>query len=101
MKYRIYSFPLCIVSPGSDEGGHPEDKANFVLLLKGLRAKFNEPGNSYLLTAAISAYTKKIDTAYIIPKIYKHLDYVHVMSYDYRGSWNKRTGHHSPLYASG
>ena len=38
-----------------------------------------------ILTAAIGASAATIDTAYDIPEMYKYLDYVHVMCYDYHG----------------
>eukprot|EP00092_Neocalanus_flemingeri_P004218 GFUD01004538.1.p1 GENE.GFUD01004538.1~~GFUD01004538.1.p1 ORF type:complete len:571 (-),score=105.37 GFUD01004538.1:263-1822(-) len=31
--------------------------------------------------------------------MYKYLDYVNVMCYDYHGRWDKRTGHNAPLRA--
>jgi chitinase len=51
-----------------------------------------------LLTAAIGAATPTIDVAYDIPRMYKYLDYIHVMCYDYHGKWDRKTGHNAPLY---
>jgi chitinase len=31
--------------------------------------------------------------------MYKYLDLVHVMCYDYNGKWDKKTGHNAPLYS--
>jgi len=50
-----------------------------------------------LLTAAISAVNYTINIAYDIPEISKYLDYIHVMAYDYHGSWNKQVLPNSPL----
>ena len=50
-----------------------------------------------MLTAAIGAAPDTIDAAYDIERMYKYLDYVHVMCYDYHGKWDKKTGHNSPL----
>ena len=32
-------------------------------------------------------------------RLYKYLDYVHVMCYDYHGKWDRKTGHNAPLYS--
>ena len=29
--------------------------------------------------------------------MYKYLDYVHIMCYDYHGKWDRKTGHNAPL----
>ena len=50
-----------------------------------------------MLTAAIGAAPDTIDAAYDIERMYKYLDYVHVMCYDYHGKWDKKTGHNAPL----
>lgn len=80
--------------PGK-RGGVPEDKKNFILLIKDLYKVFR-PQN-LMLTAAIGASAATIDAAYDIPEMYKYLDYVHVMCYDYHGKWDKKTGHNAPL----
>jgi len=77
-------------------GGIKEDKQNFILLIKDLNAAFSK--KNLLLTAAIGAPAGTIDVAYDIPAMYKYLDYVHVMCYDYHGKWDKKTGHNAPLY---
>jgi len=80
--------------PGK-RGGVKEDKKNFILLIKDLYKVFR-PQN-LMLTAAIGASAATIDAAYDIPEMYKYLDYVHVMCYDYHGKWDKKTGHNAPL----
>jgi len=50
-------------------------------------------------TAAIGAAAPTIDVAYDVPKLYKYLDYVHIMCYDYHGKWDRKTGHNAPLYS--
>ncbi|GFU30430.1 chitotriosidase-1 [Nephila pilipes] len=78
-------------------GGIPEDKKNFILLLKELKEAFSSRG--LLLTAAVSAGQKTIDVAYDIPALAKYLDFINLMAYDFHGGWDKVTGHNSPLYA--
>ena len=53
-----------------------------------------------LLSAAVSAEKFTILKAYDIGNIVANLDFVGVMSYDYHGSWDKKSCHNSPLFAS-
>ena len=55
--------------------------------------------HGYLLTAAIGAAAPTIDVSYDVPNMYKYLDFVHVMCYDYHGKWDQLTGHNAPLYS--
>lgn len=80
----------------ANRGGKPEDKQNFVALLKDLREAF---GTRLLLTAAVSAGKGTIDTAYDIPQVSRYLDFINLMTYDFHGAWETFTGHNSPLYA--
>lgn len=50
------------------------------------------------LAVAISGYKEVIDVAYDIPEISKNVEFMSVMTYDYHGAWERRTGHVSPLY---
>lgn len=37
---------------------------------------------------------------YDVPTLSKNLDWISLMTYDYHGQWDKKTGHVSPMYAS-
>ena len=52
----------------------------------------------YLVSAAVSAGKTTIDDAYDVPTLGQYLDFINVMSYDFKGSWDSKTGHHSQLY---
>ena len=67
-------------------------------MTKELHEAFSPHG--LLVTAAIGAAPNTLDKAYDVKEIYKYLDFVHVMCYDYHGSWDKTTGHNAPLYAN-
>jgi len=77
-------------------GGNPEDKVNFVTLLKELKEAFIPEG--FILTAAVSAGKPTIDSAYDIPGMNKYLDIVNVMTYDFHGDWEQFTHHQTLLY---
>lgn len=79
----------------------PEDRENYILLLKELRSYLDnlekETGKKYYLSTAVPAslwFVERIDvlTASLI------VDFLKVMCYDYYGSWSKTTGHHANLY---
>jgi len=82
----------------SDRGGNPEDKVNFVAILSELKEAFAPYG--FLLTAAVSAGAETINNAYDVASLGRLLDQIHLMAYDYHGSWEQYTGHHSALYSN-
>nr|XP_012147710.1 PREDICTED: probable chitinase 2 isoform X3 [Megachile rotundata]XP_012147712.1 PREDICTED: probable chitinase 2 isoform X3 [Megachile rotundata] len=93
-KYDFNGFDLDWEFPGS-RGGVPADKENFVSLVKELKEAFQK--SNYLLTAAITANKGTIDTAYNIPELSLYLDHIHVMAYDYHGTWDNKVLPNSPL----
>jgi len=89
--------------PGfTPNGGTPEDKQNFTILLQELRnaldALENQTGNEYLLTSCFSPDGEKmasIEWENILPLI----DMVNLMTYDFHGSWDPESNFHTPLYS--
>ncbi|XP_071036118.1 probable chitinase 10 isoform X2 [Parasteatoda tepidariorum] len=82
----------------------PDDKKNFVLLLKELREAFEEESKDkklprLLLTVAVSAGSETIRSGYDVPAVAAYCDFINIMSYDFHGKWESQTGHNSPLYA--
>jgi chitinase len=41
---------------------------------------------------------KVIDAGYDVPALSKYLDFISVMTYDYHGEWDKKTGHVAPMF---
>ena len=75
---------------------HYSDKQAFSAWVRELKEAF-EPWN-YLLSAAVSPSKKIIDVGYDVPSIARDLDWSAVMTYDYHGHWDKKTGHVAPYY---
>lgn len=90
-------FDLDWEYPGQ-RGGRPEDRDNFSILCREFRTDFDRHG--LLLTAAVAASASSVDISYDVPELNKYLHYIHVMTYDLRGSWDGFTGHHTGLYPS-
>lgn len=75
--------------------GKPEDRDNFSKLVMELKSALKK--HDLLLTSAIGAPPKIIDQAYDIKLLSNHLDYLHIMCYDYHGAWDKKVGPNAPL----
>lgn len=89
---------------GGDEGNpvRGDDKTNYTLLLKELRAALNSRfgKGEKLLTVCASGSVGTLsrqDYAALFP----YVDRVNLMTYDLAGSWNSTTGHHTALYGKG
>lgn len=84
--------------------GGPADGANFVQLLRDLRAGLEalgaETGRRYALTVAVNVQRPvlaRVDWRAAAPL----LDRLFMMSYDYHGAWDARTGHQTALRGAG
>lgn len=81
------------------------DKKNFVDLLKELRDAFDAEAKEkrlpkLLLTCAVSAGADTVRAGYDVAAIGAHVDFINIMSYDFHGKWEPKTGHNAPLFAS-
>ncbi|MGH8131246.1 MAG: glycoside hydrolase family 18 protein [Steroidobacteraceae bacterium] len=95
--------------PGQGVAGikyRAEDKQNFTLLLKTLRAQLDGASNVQNRTG-LDRYTLTIasaDREYFdhteMDQLHVYLDWLNIMSYDFFNSLTSTTGHHAGLYAS-
>ncbi|KAK6618323.1 hypothetical protein RUM44_002775 [Polyplax serrata] len=101
-RYRFSGLHLDWVYPkcwqSNCNKGPDSDMENFSKLLKELNKEFKKQQPSLTLAAAISGYREVIDAGYDMASISRVVDFMSIMTYDYHGAWEKRTGHISPLY---
>lgn len=80
------------------------NKDNFTLLLKTIHEEFQREASDsnfspLLLTVAVAVGQETIAASYNIPEMSKFVDYIHVMTYDFHGSWSRLTSFTAPLYS--
>lgn len=97
LDYDFDGLEIIWKYPGYEKrGGKPQDKANFVLLLKELKEAF--AAHPLYLTAAVPLEENYLDDGYDIATMQRHIDWFNVLAYDLRGTWNRFTDMHSILY---
>lgn len=95
-----WEYPVCCGLPANSY--RPEDKQNYTLLMQELRVQLDAASladnREYFLTiAAAAGYDKMANCE--LAAIVAELDWVMVMTFDYRGAWDlSLTASHSPLY---
>ncbi len=89
--------------PGNDNTYRPEDKENFVLMLKSVRLALDSLGDLrdkyYLSTIASGGFQDYLDVN-DLAEGQKYLDFINIMAYDFIGEWSDTTGHHTNLYTN-
>ncbi|CAG0912973.1 unnamed protein product [Notodromas monacha] len=103
---RTYNFDgldLDWEYPAFRDGGQPEDKENYALLVQEFRTAFDREAakskkDRLLLTMAVPAGRDYIDRGYDIPKLNKYLDFFNLLTYDYHSAFEPQANHHAPLY---
>ncbi|XP_006217893.2 oviduct-specific glycoprotein [Vicugna pacos] len=94
---------LFFLYPGL-RGSPRRDRWAFHLLIEELLSAFQKEAQltmrpRLLLSAAVSGDPHVIHKAYVAHILGSLLDFINVLTYDFHGSWEKFTGHHSPLFS--
>ncbi|XP_048468115.1 acidic mammalian chitinase-like isoform X2 [Rhincodon typus] len=82
-----------------------QDKQHFTLLVQETVEEFKKESSEsnkprLLLSAAVASGIRNIQAGYEIEKISEALDFIGVMTYEFHGPWDLKTGPNSPLYRS-
>ena len=90
--------------PGvSERGGRPLDKENFTALLREFRAQMQEEsratGREELLLTIASPAGEYYFQHQELGQLHSWLNWINVMTYDYHGAWEMKTGANAPLSA--
>lgn len=97
-EYNFDGVDLAWPFPGVDyRGGGPQDKENYVQLIKELSKALEE--GAYMLTMEVPLSDEHLNPGYDIAELTKYVDWFNVHAYDLRGKWNGLTDVHSPLYS--
>jgi chitinase len=89
-----WEYPGCWQTECKEE--RRKDKKAFTAWVRELSEAFEPRG--LLLSTAVSPSKKIIDFGYEVAEIAKYFDWIAVMTYDYHGHWDKKTGHVAPMY---
>jgi len=89
-----WEYPQCW--QGNCKRGKKGEKKAFADWCQELKAAFKPKG--LMLSAAVSASKTIIDAGYDVPRIGRSLDILNLMTYDFHGSWDKKTGHNAPMF---
>ncbi|XP_037807480.1 probable chitinase 10 [Lucilia sericata] len=89
-----WEYPVCWQT--DCKKGMPDEKEGFTALVRELSEAYKPLG--LLLSTAVSPSKKIIDAGYDVPELSKYFDWIAVMTYDFHGQWDKKTGHVAPLY---
>ena len=104
-KYKLDGVDIDWEYPGvpGEDGNiyRPEDKQHYTLMFQSIRASLdsleNETGGQYLLTTAVGGGKYFIEHTEM-DKAQQYLDFVNIMTYDYKTNGTGIAGHHTNLY---
>lgn len=89
---------------GDNNPVRPEDKENFVLMLKSIREALDSLGkikNRHYLTTIASGGFRKYLEVNNLAEAQKYLDFINIMAYDFFTAGDQETGHHANLFPNG
>ncbi|XP_004641792.1 oviduct-specific glycoprotein [Octodon degus] len=102
-RHNFDGLDLFFLYPGL-RGSPMHDRWKFLFLIEEILSAFqkealltNRP--RLLLSAAVSGVPHIVQISYDVRLLGRLLDFINILSYDLHGSWEKFTGHNSPLFS--
>lgn len=83
-----WEYPVCWQTECNK--GFKDEKEGFTDLVRELSQAFKARG--LLLSTAVSPSKEIIDKGYEVEELARYFDWIAVMTYDYHGQWDKKTG---------
>ncbi|CAM1302342.1 Uncharacterised protein g3230 [Pycnogonum litorale] len=90
-----WEYPVCWKEK-CQEGVDP-GKREYAMFVQELREDFNNESPPLILTSTLPSDSTMAKTAYDVPSLSRNVDFFIVSTYDYRGAWDDKTGHHAQL----
>jgi chitinase len=107
LKYQLDGLDFDWEYPalqGDNNVVRPEDKENFVAMLKSFREALDSlgsvEGKHYLSTIASGGFRSYLEVN-DLAEAQKYLDFINIMAYDYYTGGDQTTGHHANLFPNG
>lgn len=107
LKYKLDGLDFDWEYPalqGDNNVVRPEDKENFVAMLKSFREALDSVGSidnkHYLSTIASGGFRTYLELN-DLAEAQKYLDFINIMAYDFYTAGDDITGHHANLYPNG
>ncbi len=92
-----WEYPITGGAAGTHHNSN--DDVNLTALLLEFRTQLNAIGPDFLLTTATPGNAFRGDN-YQINSDQAHVDWFNIMTYDFHGGWDNKTGHHTNLLTS-
>jgi chitinase len=90
-----WEYPVIPGPPGHPY--RPEDKENFTLLVKEIRAV---NGDDFDISFAAGGFPRFINESIDWKEVIRYTDFINIMTYDLVHGYSKVSGHHTPLYST-
>ncbi|CAM1302370.1 CHIT1 (predicted) [Pycnogonum litorale] len=90
-----WEYPVCWNEKCQE--GFYSGKREYATFVQELKKAFNEVTPPLILTSALPSDSTMVNNAYDVPSLSRNVDFFIVSTYDYRGAWDDKTGHHAQL----